>query len=141
MPGTMVASDSFASEADGINDLDEVVGGSVSANGQYHAFWKSAGSAKDQGFVDFGVLSGDHYSLSVAVNNTGTTVGYSRNAAGVQRAFVCYDDGAMRDLFTKVSNPTGWTTLQAAEGINTNGWIVGWGTKNNTQRAFMLAPN
>ena len=134
-------SDTFASEADGINDLDEVVGGSVSANGQYHAFWKSADSLKDQGFVDLGVLSGDNYSVALAINNAGTTVGYSKNTStGVQRAFVSYNDGSRYDLITKVSNATGWT-LQAAEAINTNGWIVGWGTKSSTQRAFVLAPN
>jgi probable HAF family extracellular repeat protein len=87
-----------------------------------------------------GVPSGDNYSVALAINNTGTTVGYSKNTiTGVQRAFVCYDDSVMHDLITKVSNPTGWT-LVAAEGINTNGWIVGWGYKNGN-RAFVLAPN
>jgi probable HAF family extracellular repeat protein len=86
------------------------------------------------------VLSGDNYSVALAVNNAGTTVGYSKNTInGVQRAFACYDDSTMHDLITKVSNPTGWT-LVAAEGINTNGWIVGWGYKNGN-RAFVLAPN
>src|SRR6266849_9539154 len=71
----------------------------------------------------------------------GTTVGYSKNTStGVQRAFASYNDGTMYDLFSKVNNPTGWT-LQAAEAINANGWIAGWGYKNGTPRAFMLAPN
>jgi len=70
----------------------------------------------------------------------GATVGYSKNAAGVQRAFVCYDDGVMHDLVTIVNNHTGWT-LQAAQAINSSGWIVGYGVKSGTTRAFMLAPN
>ncbi len=87
------------------------------------------------------MLSGDNYSVALAINNTGTVVGYSKNTStGVQRAFVCYDDGVMHDLITKVSNTNGWT-LVTAEAVNTNGWIVGWGTKSNTQRAFVLAPN
>ena len=87
------------------------------------------------------MLSGDNYSVALAINTAGTAVGYSKNTStGVQRAFVCYDDSIMHELITKVSNPTGWT-LQAAQAINGSGWIVGWGTKNNTQRAFVLAPN
>ncbi len=86
------------------------------------------------------MISGDNYSVALGINTTGTTVGYSRNAAGVQRAFVCYDDGIMHDLITKVSNPNGWT-LQAAYGINASGWIVAWGYKSGYNIALMLAPN
>ncbi len=87
------------------------------------------------------MLSGDNYSVALAINDIGTSVGYSKNTStGVQRAFVSYNDGTTYDLLSKVNNPAGWT-LQAAEAINANGWIVGWGTKNNTTRAFMLAPN
>ncbi len=90
---------------------------------------------------DLGVLSGDNYSVALAINNTGTTVGYSKNTStGVQRAFVCYDDGAMQDLLPLVNSHTGWT-LVTAEAVNASGWIVGYGTKSNTQRAFVLAPN
>jgi len=71
----------------------------------------------------------------------GTALGYSRNTStGVQRAFVAYNDGSMYDVITKVNNPSGWA-LSAAEGINTNGWIVGWGYKGGQTRAFVLAPN
>ena len=87
------------------------------------------------------MFSGDNYSVALAINNTGTTVGYSKNTStGVQRAFLCYDDGVMHDLITIVNSHTGWT-LQAAEGINANGWIVGWGYKSGQSRAFVLAPN
>ena len=72
---------------------------------------------------------------------TGTIVGYSRNTStGVQRAFLCYNDGIMHDLITKVSNPTGWT-LATAQAVNASGGIVGWGYKYGYNRAFMLAPN
>ena len=71
------------------------------------------------------MLSGDNYSVALAINNAGTAVGYSKNTStGPQRAFVCYNDRIMHDLITKVSNSDGWT-LFTAEAINTNGWIVG----------------
>ncbi len=90
---------------------------------------------------DLGVLSGDNYSVAQAINASGTIVGYSKKTStGVQRAFVSYNDGTMYDLITKVSNATGWT-LQVAEGINANGWIVGNGTKNGMARGFLLTPN
>ena len=90
---------------------------------------------------DLGVLSGDSYSVAQAINITGHIVGYSKNTStGVQRAFVSYNDGSMYALITKVSNTNGWT-LQAAEGINANGWIVGWGYKSGQTRAFVPAPN
>ncbi len=91
--------------------------------------------------VDLGVLSGDNYSVAQAINASGTIVGYSKKTStGVQRAFVSYNDGSMYDLITKVSNATGWT-LQVAEGINANGWIVGNGTRNGMARGFLLTPN
>ncbi len=130
------------SEATAINDLDEVVGGSVAANGQYHAYWKAGNTGINDGYVDLGVLSGDSYSVAQAINITGHIVGYSKNlSTGVQRAFVSYNDGTMHDLTTMVvTPPTGWT-LQAAEGINASGWIVGWGYKGGQNRAFLLTPN
>jgi len=90
---------------------------------------------------DLGVLSGDNYSVALAINTTGTIVGHSSNTVtNSQRAFVCYDDSIMHDLITKVSNPTGWT-LTTAEAVNASGWIVGWGTKNNSTRIFVSKPN
>ena len=91
---------------------------------------------------DLGVLSGDNYSVAQAINASGTIVGYSKNTStGVQRAFVSYNDGTMHDLTTMVHTPpTGWS-LQAAEGINASGWIVGYGLKSGQTRAFLLTPN
>jgi probable HAF family extracellular repeat protein len=90
---------------------------------------------------DLGVLSGDNYSVALGINTTGTVVGNSRNTStGLQRAFVCYNDGIMHDLITKVSNPNGWT-LQTAQAINASGWIIAWGYKSGYNVALMLAPN
>ena len=89
---------------------------------------------------DLGVLLGDNYTVAQAINTAGTIVGYSKNTStGVQRAFVSYNDGSMVDLITMVNSPAGWA-LQAAEGINASGLIVGYGLKNGTPRAFQLAP-
>ena len=46
----------------------------------------------------------------------------------------------MVDLITMVNSPAGWS-LQAAEGINASGWIVGYGLKSGQTRAFLLTPN
>jgi probable HAF family extracellular repeat protein len=86
------------------------------------------------------VLSGDNYSVAQAINMSGTIVGYSKSSTGVQRAFASYNNGTMVDLLTVVNSNTGWT-LQAAEGINVDGWIVGYGLKNGQSRAFLLTPN
>ena len=139
--GSLVGVESAISEANWINDLDEVVGATTVGNGQYHAFWKDGHSAKHQAFVDLGVLSGDDYSMALGLNNTGHSVGYSeKSSTGVQRATVWFNNGTMYDLLTKVNNGSGWT-LKSAEAINNSGWIVGWGVKNGYDRAFLLVPN
>ena len=139
--GNLVGVETANSEANWINDLDEVVGATTVANGQYHAFWKDGHSAKHQAFVDLGILSGDNYSMAMGLNNTGHSVGYSKNTSiGVQRATVWFNNGTMYDLLTKVNNGNGWL-LKSAECINNSGWIAGWGVKGGYDRAFLLVPN
>ncbi|HEY5910846.1 MAG TPA: hypothetical protein VJA21_09610 [Verrucomicrobiae bacterium] len=130
-----------SSAAYAINDLDEVAGETLAPGGQYHAFWKSAGSGKDEGFVDLGVLSGHLTSCALGINRGGRIVGWSQaNDPSTQKAVIWYNDGAMVDLITKVSNPSGWT-LRSAEAVNDGGKIVGWGLKNSIEAAFLLTPN
>jgi probable HAF family extracellular repeat protein len=139
--GNLVGVETANSEANWINDLDEVVGATAVANGQYHAFWKDGNSAKHQAFVDLGVLTGDNYSMALGLNNTGHVVGHSKNTTtGVQRAVVWFNNGTKHDLITKVNNGSGWS-LKSAECINNSGWIVGWGVKSGYDRAFVLVPN
>jgi uncharacterized membrane protein len=118
-----------------------VVGATTVANGDYHAFWKDGNSAKNQGFIDLGVLTGDNYSMALGLNNTGHSVGFSKNTTtGAQRAVVWFNNATKYDLITKANNASGWTSRNA-EAINSSGWIVGWGVKSGLYRAFLLVPN
>jgi probable HAF family extracellular repeat protein len=61
-----------------VNDSGQIVGTSVMANGDFHAFsYTPAG-----GMVDLGTLPGDSDSSALGVNNQGEIVGSSSNAAG-----------------------------------------------------------
>jgi probable HAF family extracellular repeat protein len=139
--GNMVGGETLLSEATWINDLDEVVGATTAANGQYHAFWKDGHTVKNQGFVDLGVLAGDNRSVALGMNNTGHVVGYSQNTvSGAARAAVWFNNGLMWDLNGHLVNGSGWV-LQSAEAVNGSGAIVGWGRKGGMVRAFLLVPN
>jgi len=137
---------SGASEATAINLLDEVVGATDTASGQYRAFWKSVFTEPGEGFLDLGVLPGGNRSIALGINNVGHIVGRSRTSpTGSDRAFICYNNfngstQTMRNLNDLLSNPAGWV-LYSAEEINDAGWIVGYGTYYGTPTTFVLAPN
>ena len=135
--------DNGQSEATDINDLDEVVGASDTASGQYRAFFKAVNTAVNSGFTDLGVLSGGNKSAALAINNVGHIVGWSRTTTtGSNRAFIFYNGGTSMVNLNSVTlvNGTGWV-FQSAEEINDAGYIVGWGTKGGYTTAFILSPN
>jgi len=51
LPAKLTGIETANSEANWINDLNEAVGATAVANGQYHAFWKDGHSRKQPGFV------------------------------------------------------------------------------------------
>jgi probable HAF family extracellular repeat protein len=101
------------SQANGLNNLGQVVGASSSANG-IRGFRYGAG-----GLVDLGVVPGGASSIAYAVNDVGQIVGQSGTAAA-PRAFL-YQNGTMSSLGVL---PGG--TISHASDVNNAGQVVGY---------------
>lgn len=123
------------SEAVAINNLGIVAGNSYLADLTEHAFIYADGE-----MTDLGILAGAQSSLARAINIDNTVVGYCTFPGySPDRAFV-YSDGQMQDLNTLIDNPDGFT-LEAANGINEDGLIVGRARlSNGTHHAVLLTP-
>jgi uncharacterized protein (TIGR03437 family) len=117
-------------------------------NAAGHAVLFSNGSV-----TDLGTLPGDKSSAALAINNSGTVVGFSsstipditihlapylESASSSSHAFV-YTNGTMYDLTRQVVNGSGWQ-LTSATGVNDAGQIVGTGIVMQQQHAFLLTP-
>jgi probable HAF family extracellular repeat protein len=125
------------SDATGINDLGQVVGGSYNeVRTFYHAF-----AAQDGDISDLDLI-GTSYSLALAVNNWSMAVGHSM-IDQVQRASLFwqgsedYPDPFMLDLNDYLIDNLGWT-LTVANSINDSAQIVGWGLTPDGIHAFLL---
>jgi probable HAF family extracellular repeat protein len=138
--GTLGGSSSAAS---GINSTGQVVGlaqlaGDTSASwSQAHGFMYSAGQMKDLGTL------GGSYSAAYGINDAGQIVGESTTAAGgctlpgnCGHAFLYYG-AVMTDLNSLLLPNSGWV-LAVGTAINNTGAIVGYGTLNGQQHAFLL---
>jgi probable HAF family extracellular repeat protein len=102
------------SEAFGINNLAQVVGGAFVPSGVEHAFlWTKA-----TGMRDLGTLGGSS-SRASAINDNGQVVGYAYTVAGEKHAFLWTATDGMRDLGTLGG------IYSEARAINENGVIVG----------------
>lgn len=124
------------SEAHGINDAGDVVGGSNDGSGNREAAlfdWTG-------GYKGLGMLGGDLSSQAYDINNNGWAVGESNNfMTGSFRAFL-YRDGQMSDLASLIDPNSGWSNLAVAKGVNDQGWIVGSGFYNGEIRGFLMKP-
>jgi probable HAF family extracellular repeat protein len=123
------------SEALGINQSGVIVGDSETNNGLTRAFVFSGGSIRD-----LGTLNGfDKASYGRAVNDGGQIVGES-DSDTQKRAFV-YNNGQLFDLTQAAINlrKAGFSALDVADGINNQGWIVGFGTTLDGRLAAFLA--
>ncbi|WP_371264319.1 DUF3466 family protein [Nitrosospira sp. Nsp14] len=118
------------SSAYGINDAAQVVGVSVTANRQSHAFITGANG---MGMRDLGTLGGN-YSYAFSINDTGQVVGYSGTTEGNTRAFISGPNGAgltnLGTLFDSINSKLG---VSHAYDINDAGQVVGrsvsrWGS-------------
>jgi probable HAF family extracellular repeat protein len=121
------------SQAYAINNKGQITGDAYTANGDLHAFITTGGKLKD-----LGVVSGTA-SWGFGINDAGIVVGqstYGQN--GNYHAFV-YAGKKMKDLNSLIPSNSGWE-LDAANGINNAGKIVGYGTHNGAYRAFLLTP-
>jgi uncharacterized protein (TIGR03437 family) len=117
-------------------------------NASSHAVMMANGAT-----MDLGTLPGDVSSAALAINNSGSVVGFSsgkipditlhlapflETASSSSHAFV-YANGKMYDLTRQLVNGTGWQ-LTSAVGINDAGQIAGTGVFQQQQHAFLLTP-
>src|SRR5262249_7230801 len=92
----------------------------------------------DGQMVDLGSLGGSS-SWGLAINNSGTVVGYATTRANEYHAFVSTDGGRMQDLNRLIPPNTVWI-LGEAHGINDAGQIAGSGSISGQTHAFLLPP-
>lgn len=134
------------SDAKGINDSGEIVGGSDTANGASHAFL-----LRRNKMLDLGTLGHDPKLNSDAnrINDSSEIVGWSQTRAGdnsvVQRAFVSQGSGRLRDLTQLIERKSplfGRVTLISANAISSNGWIAadGFDIATGELHAYLLIP-
>jgi probable HAF family extracellular repeat protein len=102
------------SEANGINQNGNIVGGADNSSGYERAFLCSGGTMHD-----LGTLSGGSNSVAFAINGSGQIVGMADNSSGWGHAFL-YSNGTMQDLGTLPG-----AVKSAALAINQSGQIVG----------------
>jgi probable HAF family extracellular repeat protein len=123
------------SQANAINCFGVIVGYStLTGDVQTDPFVYANGSMKD-----LGTLGGSSAQAN-AINDAGQVVGFSRTAADADsHAFLWTPTGGMQDLNQLIPAHSGWDLL-GANGISNNGKIVGAGTINGAQHAFLLVP-
>lgn len=124
------------SVANAINDSGTTVGSSAAGSfGPYTAVQWSNGT-----ITSLGTLPGLSQSDAYDINAGGIIVGSAFDTSGNYRA-VRWSGGAIVDLNNEIPPNSGWI-LNAAQAINDNGAIVGygWNTALNKQRAFLLLP-
>jgi len=121
------------SQAYAINNKGQITGLAYTTNGSGHAFITSGTR-----LIDLGTFAGSTSTTwGFGINNLGVVVGQS-TFQNTYHAFV-YSGGKIKDLNKQIPAGSGWT-LNEADGINDAGQIVGMGTKNGQQRAYLLTP-
>jgi probable HAF family extracellular repeat protein len=116
-----------------INNLGTVVGN----NGSHAVTWTSK-----KGVRDLGTLPGGTGSAGLAINDFGEVVGWSNSSADLStsHAALWWKHSAVWDLNSLIAPGSGWV-LNTATGINFWGQIVGTGTIDGQNHAFLLTPN
>jgi probable HAF family extracellular repeat protein len=118
-----------------INSKGQVTGVGYTKNGMAHAFITSCATCA---LKDLGTFAGSTSTVwGFGINDSGVVVGRS-TFSNTYHAFV-YSGGKIKDLNKMIPAKSGWV-LTEADGINAAGQIVGMGTHNGKERAFLLTP-
>lgn len=121
-----------ASDAFGINNAGHAVGDKYSG-GSRRAFGYFGAA-----LVDLGTLGGDN-STAIDINSKDQIVGTAQTKEGTYHAFI-WERGVMADLNDRLPANSGWV-LEAANALNDRGDIVGVGTLDGVQHAFLMHPD
>jgi len=116
------------SQAFGINSSGQIVGGSLRADGNRHAFLYTAGK-----MTDLGTLPGGKFSQAYAISETGTVVGISEIDHAAVHACL-WQQGKVTDLGAL---PGGHVSLGTA--INRSGAAAGAAEAGNEYHATLYA--
>lgn len=143
----------FASPTTGYKDLGTLQGGGNSFADFINSSGIIVGSATSTQFPNgvavawdttrkihsIGTLPGGDTSFAGGVNDSNQVVGESTISGGASHAFVWTIAGGMKDLNKLIPQNSGWV-LNHASAINNNGQIVGYGTINGENHAYILTP-
>jgi probable HAF family extracellular repeat protein len=129
--------------ATSINDNGQVAGYFSVGGGAMDAFLYSNGS-----LTDIGALPGppgDINTRALAISDSGQVVGWSVASDGSYHAFSWTGAGGMQDLNNLISpnspiNPQSGWVFEQADGVNSNGDIIGTGLNVDGSSAFLLTP-
>ncbi|MFH0809093.1 MAG: DUF3466 family protein [Pseudomonadota bacterium] len=125
------------SEAEDLNENDEIVGGAMVEATTAHAFiWRPDGSARD-----LGAPADNHASWAEGINNQGVVVGFGSVPHTTESyAFMWTEKDGLVDLNKVISTDSGWV-LERAVDVNDQGQIVGYGSlRGEAMRPFILTP-
>jgi uncharacterized membrane protein len=128
-----------ASTALSINNSGQIVGRAYyTSNFVYYSracLFDSTGNGNN---IDLGALDNYTNSGAQAINDIGQIVGYAVSSSGSHAClFDSTGGGANLDLNMLIDPSSGWTLTYAYD-ISNNGWIVGQGTLNGQDHAFLL---
>jgi probable HAF family extracellular repeat protein len=123
------------SQAYAINNKGQIAGLAYTKNGSAHAFVTNCATCA---MTDLGTFAGSTSTVwGFGINDSGVVVGQS-TFAGTYHAFV-YSSGKIKDLNSMIPAGSGWVLIEA-DSINATGQIVGMGTHNGQEHAYLLTP-
>lgn len=119
-----------------MNNAGVVVGTSTSTaypNG-VTVYWDTTGTIHSIGTLPGGTSSSPGF-----ISDTNQILGQSTVTGGANHAYIWTLKTGMQDLNTMIPPTSGWVLIHAAS-INNAGQIVGYGTINGADHAFLLTP-
>src|SRR5204862_7803796 len=122
--------------ASAINDRDEIVGESLTATYDYHAFFYDA----SHGMQDLGIAGLN--STAFDINNQSEVVGWTERVSGSGEfhAFLYDPVNGMQLLEDLIPGNSGWQSLFSATSINDRGQILGNGLIDGRRHVFLMTP-